>query len=141
MDEQPGVSDEVRLSSPWPIFVALGLALSEVGIVLNLIPISVGGLLLFVGSIAGIVQDAGYVDRPWNLLSALGALLVVLGGILVVWQVSPAVGALVDAVATSMTPQADSVVQRGLSVALAGLVCILGGVVGRATGRRGIESP
>ncbi|MFC5970184.1 cox cluster protein [Halomarina salina] len=140
MDEQPGVSDEVRLSSPWPMFVALGLTLSEVGIVLNLIPISVGGLLLFAGSVAGIVQDAGYVSRPWSLLGTLGAVLVVLGAILVVTQVTPSVGALVDAVAAATTPDANGIVQRGLSVVLAGLVCLVGGVVGRATGRRGIEA-
>jgi hypothetical protein len=140
MDEQPGVSDEYRLSSPWPLFVALGLALSEVGIVMNLLPISVGGLVLFVGSVAGIVQDAGYVSRPWGLLGGLGSVLVVLGAVLVVTQVPLSVDALLDSVAAVTSPEANANVQRGLSVAVAGLFALVGSVAGRATGRRSIEA-
>lgn len=140
MDEQPGVSDEYRLSSPWPLFVALGLALSEVGIVMNLLPISVGGLVLFVGSVAGIVQDAGYVSRPWGLLGGLGSVLVLLGAVLVVTQVPLSVSALLDSLAAVTSPEANANVQRGLSVVVAGLFALVGSVAGRATGRRSIEA-
>jgi hypothetical protein len=138
MDEQPGVSDEYRKASPWPLFVALGLALSEVGIVLNLLPVSVAGLLLFVGSVSGIVQDAGYVDRPWGLLGGLGAVLVTLGVVLVLTQISLSAGAFVDAVASATSADANANVLRGLSIVLAGLIALAGSAAGRATGRRGI---
>ena len=140
MDEQPGVSDEYRLSSPWPLFVALGLTLSEVGIVMNLLPISVGGLVLFAGSVAGIVQDAGYVTRPWGLLGGLGAVLVVLGAVLVVTQIPLSVDVVVETLGSAMAPDANGNVQRGLSIVVAGVLALLGSVVGRASGRRSIEA-
>jgi hypothetical protein len=128
MDDQPGLSDQYRMASPWPLFVALGLTISEVGIVLNLIPLSVGGLLLLVGTTAGIVQEAGYTDRPWGVLGGLGALLVLLGGILVATQITAVdVGAIVGTVTGAFTgPNANGIVQRGVSVAFAGAVALLG---------------
>ncbi|MWG36447.1 DUF7541 family protein [Halomarina oriensis] len=140
MDEQPGVSDEYRLSSPWPMFVALGLALSEVGIVINLLPISVGGLVLFVGSVAGIVQDAGYVARPWPLLGALGGTLVVLGAVLVLTQSPASPSGVLDTVGSAMAADASANVQRGLSVVVAGTLALLGSAAGTVTGRRSIEA-
>ncbi|RDZ55746.1 hypothetical protein C5B91_19875 [Haloferax sp. Atlit-10N] len=70
-------------TSPWPLFVALGLALSEVGVVLGLRPVSVAGLLLFVGSVAGILTDAGYVSRPERTAGVQGFALIGIGIILV----------------------------------------------------------
>ena len=64
---------EPRKASAWPVFVAVGLAVAEIGVFLDgLYPLAVAGLLLFVGSVAGIVSEAGYVDRPWRLLGGLG---------------------------------------------------------------------
>jgi len=127
MDDQPGVGDRRRKASPWPLFVALGLAISEVGVVLNLLPLSVGGLLLLVGSVSGIVREAGYVERPWGLLGALGALLVVLGAILVGTQVTAldagAIAALVER--SVVGPEPNGVVQRGLSVGFAGAIALI----------------
>ena len=51
-------------TSPWPVVVVLGIVLSEVGILFNLYPVSVTGLLLFTGSVAGIVTEAGPRSRP-----------------------------------------------------------------------------
>ena len=79
MAEQPGFEEGVRRVSAWPVFVALGLAISEVGIVLGIGPIAVGGLLLLVGSVAGIVHEAGYVESPWPLLAGLSVGLVIVG--------------------------------------------------------------
>lgn len=79
MVEQTQFDEGVRRMSAWPVFVALGLAVSEVGIVLGIAPIAVGGLMLFFGSIAGIVHEAGYVESPWPLLAGLSAGLVVAG--------------------------------------------------------------
>lgn len=69
----------VRRVSAWPVFVALGLAISEVGIVFGIAPVAVGGLSLFAGSVAGIVHEAGYVESPWPLLAGIAAALAVVG--------------------------------------------------------------
>lgn len=90
MAEQSGFEAEVRRVSAWPVFVALGLAISEVGFVLGIAPIAVGGLLLLGGSVAGIVHEAGYVESPWPLLAVLSVGLVVVGtamGLLTVGRV------------------------------------------------------
>lgn len=126
MDDGAGVSDGRSKMSPWPLFVALGLAISEVGVVLNLLPLSVGGLLLLVGSVSGIVTEAGYVDRPWGLLGGLGAALVGLGAIMVVTQTPLVPGAILAVVERSVVgPDPNGVVQRGLSVASAGAIALL----------------
>ena len=79
MAEQGGFEEGVRRVSAWPIFVALGLAVSEVGIVLGVAPLAVAGLMLFVGSVVGILQEAGYVETPWPLMAVFASALVVLG--------------------------------------------------------------
>jgi hypothetical protein len=79
MSERRGFEEGVRRVSAWPVFVALGLAISEVGIVFGVAPLAVAGLLLFAGSVAGIVHEAGYVESPWPLLAGLAAVLVVVG--------------------------------------------------------------
>jgi len=111
MEEQPGLSDEYRKASPWPVFVAFGLAIFEVGIVWPLFPVSVGGLLLFVGSVVGILTESGYVANPWKGLVAASV-------------VCLAVGA-----AVTLTTD-DSVRLRGLAVLAGGVVVLFGGVFG-----------
>lgn len=127
MDDQPGLSDQYRMSSPWPLFVALGFALSELGIFLALVPLAVGGLLLFTGSVAGIIREAGYTEQPWGTLGILGLILVVLGSILVATQV-PA--ASLDAVSSSLmsifSNRPNSIVVRGVSIVFAGVIAFLG---------------
>jgi len=78
MEEQPGLSDQYRTASPWPVFVALGLALSEIGVFIGLFPVAVFGLILFGGSIAGILTESGYVQRPWPTLVGVGVVLALL---------------------------------------------------------------
>jgi len=75
MEEQPGLSDQYRTASPWPVFVALGLVLSEIGVFIGLFPVAVFGLILFGGSIAGILTESGYVTRPWPTLVGVGVVL------------------------------------------------------------------
>jgi hypothetical protein len=114
---------EPRKASAWPVFVAVGLAVAEIGVFLDgLYPLAVAGLLLFVGSIAGIVSEAGYVDRPWRLLGGLGAVLVAAGVLVVYSQVGTA---FLDAFATP-----DGVVFRGFAIAGAGVVAVAGGLAG-----------
>ncbi|OAQ52846.1 hypothetical protein HTG_11000 [Natrinema mahii] len=69
-------------ATPWHVLVALGLAGSEVGIVVGLGPVAVAGLVIFAASVAGILADAGYVDRPLAVGAKFGAAFVVVGAIL-----------------------------------------------------------
>ena len=71
--------DQYDKTSPWPIVVVFGLVLSEIGVLFGIYPVAVGGLAMFVGSVSGIVNEAGYVASPWRLLSGLGAALFVAG--------------------------------------------------------------
>ena len=125
MDEQPGLSEQYRRASAWPLFVALGLPLAEIGVLFGLVPVAVGGLLLFVGSIAGITQESGYVERPWNLLAGLGSVLLVLGAVLALSQIPFSAGALTAALAS------NGLVVRGVSIVIAGFVAVGVGGVGR----------
>src|SRR6056297_3336550 len=86
MTDEPGLSDQYRMASPWPLFVALGLTLSEVGIIIGIFAVAVGGLLLLGGSVAGILKESGYVEALWGSLFGFGALLLVAGGALFVSQ-------------------------------------------------------
>jgi hypothetical protein len=79
MDAEPGLSDRYRMSSPWPLFVALGIPIAEVGIVFGLFPLSVGGLLLFGGSAAGMATEVGYAKTPWRALAGAAVPFAALG--------------------------------------------------------------
>jgi len=79
MEAEPGLSEQYRRASPWPIFVALGIPIAEVGIVFDLFPIAVGGLLLFGGSAAGMATEAGYAETPWRALVGAALPLAALG--------------------------------------------------------------
>jgi len=80
MEETPGLSEQYRKASPWPLFIALGVPISEIGLVFDIFPVAVGGLLLFCGCIAGLLQESGYVAAPWNPLAVMALLLFVAGG-------------------------------------------------------------
>lgn len=136
MDEQPSEEDapeprptpsgtatapEPRRTSAWPFVVALGLTVSEIGVFLAVYPLAVGGLVLFVASVAGIVYEAGYTERPWRLAGGLGAILVLAG----VWVVSTQIALAPDAL-VSAVDRADGIVLRGFSIAAAGLVATIG---------------
>jgi hypothetical protein len=123
-ESEPRVSDHQTKTSPWPVVVVLGIVLSEVGILFNLYPVSVTGLLLFTGSVAGIVDEAGYVATPWRLLAGLGASFVVVGLLFVSSQVDGGVSAYVAAAALD-----NGIVQRGYTIAATGAVAALGGLL------------
>lgn len=111
MDEQPGLSDEYRKASPWPVFVAFGLAIFEVGIVVPLFPVTVGGMLLFVGSVVGILRESGYIANPWK-------------GLITAAVISLAVGGAI-AYTTS-----GAIRTRGIAILVGGALCLLGGAFG-----------
>lgn len=123
-EPEPGVSERYEKTSAWPLVVAFGLVLSEIGILFNLYPVAVGGLILFVGSVSGIVHEAGYVARPWRLLSALGATLAVLGMLVVSTQVDGGVSAYL-----AQADAINQISQRGFTIAATGLVVALAGIV------------
>lgn len=80
MEETPGLSDQYRKASPWPLFIALGVPISEIGLVFDIFPVAVGGLLLFCGCIAGMLQESGYIAVPWGALGVMALVLFAAGG-------------------------------------------------------------
>ncbi len=122
--ESERMADRYEKTSPWPIVIVLGLVFSEIGMLFNIYPVAVVGLVMFVGSISGIVHEAGYVVSPWRLLTGLGAALAILGLALVSFRVDGAFTvSVLEAAAT------DGILQRGITVAATGVVLSLAGVV------------
>ncbi|TQQ83386.1 cox cluster protein [Halonotius terrestris] len=115
MDETPGLSDQYRKASPWPLFIALGVPISEIGLVFNVFPVAVGGLLLFCGCVAMMLQEAGYVTTPWPALGGMALLLFVVGA--AVFYVDPQVG-------RDMT-------MRAYAILASGVVLVAGVIAGR----------
>ena len=111
MDETPaGVSDGYRRASPWPVFVALGIPLSELGILFNSVPVAVGGLLLFCVSTTGILQESGHVKTPWRALVGFAVILFGVGAALAFTEIG--------------------LVTRGYAILATGGILLLGGVAG-----------
>lgn len=120
---QPGLSDRYRKASPWPMLVALGFVVSEVGVVLGLFPVTVGGLLLFGGTVSGILSESGYVEQTWRSLAAFGVFLLAFGLL--------AIGLNIDIGALSPDALLDTArpfVYRGSAIAAAGLILVAVGV-------------
>jgi membrane-bound ClpP family serine protease len=103
-------STSANKTSPWPVLVAVGFALSEVGVFLGLRPVSVAGLLLFVGAVAGILTDSGYVTQISISVAIQGLILVILGAVLILEE------------------QTGTTV-RGQSVVLAGALSLMGAIL------------
>jgi hypothetical protein len=82
MDDQPGLSDQYRMASPWPIFVAFGIPVAELGILFDVFALAVGGLILFCGSLTGMLRESGYAKTAWRPLVVFAGLLFVVGGVL-----------------------------------------------------------
>ena len=99
MDENPGLSDQYRKASPWPIFIALGLPVSEIGLVFDIFPLAVGGLLLFCGCIAGILLESNYAKTLWGPILTMIGILVAFGAALVVADGYTEIGLLTRAYA------------------------------------------
>jgi hypothetical protein len=137
MDEQPGLSDQYRMASPWPLFVALGLALSEVGIFMGLFPVAVGGLLLFGGSVSGILRESGYTTRPWRTFAGFGVALALVGVTVVATQVDLLAAVTTDpfdlvtgAFAVIQQPGNYAVLGRAMAIVVAGAMMLAAGSTG-----------
>lgn len=126
MSETPGLSEQYRKSSPWPVLIALGVVFSEIGIVLGLFPVAVGGLVLLLGSVGGILRETEYVSSPWPVFVGLSVVLVGVG--LAVFNAGG--GTITQGLTISSGDNA--VALRGLSIAAAGVVGIALALVLRA---------
>ena len=125
MSEPAEAAGGFRRASPWPVFIALGFALSELGIFVGLYPVAVGGLLLLGGSVAGILRESRYAADIWRPLAGLGTAFVLLGLAVVATQIDPTV---LDVGAVIADP--NGIVGRGLAIAGAGIIQVAVGLVG-----------
>lgn len=119
-------TERTDTARPWPVLVAVGLAGSEVGIVVDVLPVAVVGLVVFAASVAGILADADYIDRPLVLAAEFGGAFVVLGGVLAAHGTGTLPIGLLEPL--------SGLASRGVALVLAGLVTILG--VGLLQARR-----
>lgn len=125
MSEHSSVGTHPRRASPWPLFVALGFALSELGVFVGLYPVAVGGILLLGASVAGILRESRYAQDLWRPLVGLGLAFAVLGGAVVATQVDPGtIGVL------ALVEEPNGVVGRGLSIGGAGGILLAVGLTG-----------
>lgn len=111
--------------SGWPIIVALGLVVGELGVLFGATPVAVGGVVLFGGGAAAIAREAGLARDPWRPLAAIGLVIGALSfGVwsLRVYELSP--GAYLMQVAT------DAIAVRAAVVFAAALVLVAAGLVG-----------
>ncbi len=130
MSEKAGVSDRYLMASPWPVFVAMGFALTEIGLVLGLFPVAVGGGLLFGASVAGILTEADYVASLWQTTAYIGVALVVVGAGLMALGGQIAIDLLVASI-DRPNVAGHRLLSRGLAVAVAGVLLIATGIAGR----------
>lgn len=130
--DQPGLSEEYRTASPWPVFVALGFATAEVGVFLGIFPVAVAGVVLLGASVTGILRESGYVRRTWLALGGLGLAFAALGAAVVTTQVTPGSLAVAEVLADP-----NGVVGRGIAIVVAGVLLGLAAATGRVAGRAG----
>lgn len=120
MEEQQGLSDQYPTASPWPVFVALGLVLSEVGVFIGLFPVAVFGLILFGGSVAGILTESGYTTRPWPTLIGVGVVLAGIAAVIAVTQIPAAEFTLANINDNALLSRMTAVVVAGVVMAAMG---------------------
>ncbi|WP_435360726.1 DUF7541 family protein [Haloarchaeobius sp. DFWS5] len=115
-------------ASVWPMLIAVGLAISEVGVVFAILPVSVFGLLMFCGSLAGIVSESGYVDEPWLTMAGFGVVLLVAGaGLFLAYGGTIGGDGIISVTAGTF---AGGIAYRGVAIAVAGLVTAIASVYG-----------
>jgi|GEM_PF-169545 len=124
--EKPiGSPHRVDRVSPWPPFVAAGLAVTEIGIVMNLVGLSIGGILLFGGSVAGILTETEYASSPWTPLVILGTLFLGFGGYMWATQVPLyTIDAFLAAAAS------NAIAMRGEAIVIGGGLLVIGAIGG-----------
>ena len=73
MADAPETESPAR-ASPWPVLVAVGLAVAELGVLFGAFPVAVGGVALLGASLAGFAAEGDVASRPRSLLVVAGAL-------------------------------------------------------------------
>ena len=111
-------TERTDAARPWPLLVAVGLVGSEVGIVVDLVPVAVVGLVVFAASVAGILADADYVDRPVSLAAGFGAAFVAVGAVLAVHGTG--------ALSIGLLEPLSGLTSRGVALVGAGVVTVVG---------------
>jgi len=79
----PDPDPDPDASGIWHAFVPLGLVTAEIGVLFDLTPIAVGGLVLFARSIAGVLVEMRFARGPVYLLTGIGLLYALAGSGLV----------------------------------------------------------
>jgi len=80
---EQGLSDQYTRASPWPIPLVIGLVVAELGIVFEgLLPVAVGGMLLFAASIVGITRESGFASTLWRPALVVAVGLAVVGAVI-----------------------------------------------------------
>jgi hypothetical protein len=80
---EQGLSDQYTRASPWPIPLVVGLVVAELGIVFDgLLPVAVGGMLLFAASVVGITRESGFAATLWRPALAVAVLFAAVGAAL-----------------------------------------------------------
>ncbi|AFO58471.1 MULTISPECIES: hypothetical protein [unclassified Natrinema] len=123
-------AERTEAAKPWPVLVAVGITGSEVGIVVGLLPVAVVGLVVFAVSVAGILADADYVERPLALAIQFGVAFVVGGAGLAAHGTG--------AFTIGPLEPLSGLTSRGIALVLAGIVTIVGAEFVRS--RRAKES-
>ena len=106
------------------MLVAVGFVFLEIGLLVGIFPVAVGGVLLFGGSVAGILTESGYVSHLWSTLARAGVLFCILGVGLIALQGTFDVGGLVSAVETPNVA-GNRLASRGVAAVLGGAVLAL----------------
>lgn len=122
MADHSSANDSKRpTASPWPVLIALGLVFSEVGIIVGLFPIAVGGLVLFAASITGVLAESSHVASPWPLAMGFGVVFAVAGAVLYALGTGSLSVAAVDGL--------SGLASRALAISVAGVVTVAGAAI------------
>lgn len=93
MGESSEVQTTPARASPWPIPLVLGLTVAELGVVFNVLALSVGGVVLLGGSVVGIFRESGYAHTLWRPSLGVGAVFSAFGGLVLAFTGADARGA------------------------------------------------
>lgn len=107
------------------MFVALGVASAEVGVLFGIVPVAVGGVLLFGGAAAGIAREAGLAEGPWRPLQFVGGAIGAASAL--VWALR---SSALEPDALAAAASTDAIAVRAAVVLAAAVLLIAGGTVG-----------
>lgn len=122
MSGGPTAGDGGRRTSPWPVFVALGFAVAELGVFFGVVPLAVGGIVVFGGSCSGLLTEVRSRSSPSRSLIPVGVLFVIIG--IGLWSAGVS-----DFTASGVlaAPRVDGVALRGAAVLTGGVVLVAAG--------------